>query len=94
MRVDGQQHGSLSFDNMQNGPIKGTTDWHRYEVVLDVPAESVAIAFGLLLTGKGLAWINDVQFEEVGAEVPAPDDDAYHDLPEKPGNLDFAEDGV
>ncbi len=35
-----------------------------------------------------------MQFEEVGAEVPAPDHDAYHDLPEKPGNLDFAEDGV
>ncbi len=56
MRVDGQQHGSLSFDNMQNRPIKGTTDWHRYEVVLDVPAESVAIAFGLLLTSPAKGW--------------------------------------
>jgi hypothetical protein len=94
MRVDGPQHSSLSFDNMQNRPIKGTTDWHKYEVILDVPQESVAIAFGLLLTGKGQAWVSEVQFEEVGADVPTTSHEAYEDLPEKPGNLDFAEDGA
>ena len=35
MRVDGPQQGSLRFDNMQNRPIKGTTDWHKYDVVLE-----------------------------------------------------------
>jgi len=94
MRVDGPQHRSLSFDNMQNRPIKGTTDWQKYEVVLDVPQESVAIAFGILLTGKGQAWLSEVQFEEVGAEVPTTSHEGHDDLPEKAGNLDFAEDGA
>ena len=94
MRFDGPQHRSLSFDNMQNRPIKGTTDWQKYEVVLDVPQESVAIAFGILLTGKGQAWLSEVQFEEVGADVPTTSQEGHGELPENPGNLDFAEDGV
>ena len=79
---------------MQGRPIKGTTDWQKYEVVLDVPQESVAIAFGILLTGKGQAWLSEVQFEEVGAEVPTTSHEGHDDLPEKAGNLDFAEDGA
>jgi hypothetical protein len=94
MRIDGPQQGSLGFDNMQNRPIKGTTDWHEYEVVLDVPQESVAIALGILLSGKGQAWVSEVQFEEVGADVPTTSHEGYAELPEKPGNLDFAEDGA
>lgn len=95
MRVDGpQRHGSLRFDNMEDRPIKGTTDWHKYDVVLDVPPESVNICFGILLDGKGQAWLSDVQFEEVGADVPTTSDAGEGELPEKPGNLDFAEDGA
>lgn len=91
MRVDGPEEGkSLSFDNMQSRPIKGTTDWHKYEVVLDVPPESVNIAFGILLEGKGLVWLSDVQFEAVGLDVPV----TSIEYPDKPGNLDFAEDGA
>jgi hypothetical protein len=94
MRVDGPQQGSLAFDNMQNRPIKGTTDWQKYVVVLDVPQESVGIALGPLLTGKGQAWISQVQFEEVGTDVPTTAHEPYEGLPEKLGNLDFAEVGA
>jgi hypothetical protein len=74
MRVDGPdtrktQH-SLSFDNMENRPIKGTSDWTRYEIVLDVPPESVEIAFGILLADTGEVWLDDVQFVKVGNDVP------------------------
>ena len=93
MRIDGPQQGSLGFDNMQNRPIKGTTDWRKYDVVLDVPQESVAIALGILLSGKGQAWVSEIQFEEVGADVPTTSHERDGELPEKPGNLDFAEDG-
>lgn len=65
MRIDGPKSEMLGFDNMRNRPIKGKTDWQKYNVVLDVPAESVYIAFGVLLEGKGQVWLNDVQFEEV-----------------------------
>jgi hypothetical protein len=91
MRVDGPQQQVLGFDNMQNRPIKGTTDWQKYEVVLDVPAESVDLAFGILLRGKGQAWLSAVQFEEVGMDVPTTNSTEQGKLPDKPGNLDFSE---
>jgi len=78
---------------LQHRPIKGTSDWHKYEVVLDVPRGSVAIAVGLLLTGKGQAWVSQVQFEEVGTDVPTTAHKPYEGLPEQPGSLDFAEVG-
>ncbi len=69
LRVDGPGY-ILNFDNMENRPIKGTTDWKKYEVVLDVPEESIAIAFGILLGGEGQAWVDDLQLEVVGQDVP------------------------
>ena len=52
MRVDkGAQ--SVAFDNMGNRPIKGTTGWQDYEVVLDVPKDATGVAFGILLDGSG-----------------------------------------
>jgi hypothetical protein len=71
MRVDGPDKTTpLAFDNMQGRPIKGTQDWRRYEIVLDVPPTATSIAFGILLAGPGQAWIDDLQFEVVGATVP------------------------
>lgn len=59
----------LSFDNMDDRPIQGTQDWHPYSVILDVPPESTNIAFGILLTGPGEAWLTELAFEEVCQEV-------------------------
>jgi len=70
MRVDGVGQRMLGFDNMDNRPIKGTRDWKKYEIVLDVPTDSVDIAFGILLSGKGLVWLDNIQFEFVGSNVP------------------------
>jgi hypothetical protein len=65
MRVTDKSREILCFDNMQDRPIGGTTDWAKYEVVLDVPGESETIAFGILLDGKGQIWVDDVALEEV-----------------------------
>lgn len=90
MRIDGPDRGeNLGFDNMQNRPIKGTSDWQKYEVVLDVPPESVHIAFGVLLRGKGQVWLSDVHFEEVGDDVPVTAISGGKVYPDQPGNLDF-----
>ena len=66
-RVDGPNNGpnpsSLAFDNMQERPIKGTTDWTRYEIVLDVPEAAQRLAFGILLAGGGQVWMDDLKFE-------------------------------
>lgn len=70
MRVDGDQiDKSLQFDNMGNRPIKGTTDWQKYEIVLDVPQNSRMIYYGVLMGGDGEVKISDLTFDVVGVDV-------------------------
>jgi mannose-6-phosphate isomerase-like protein (cupin superfamily) len=69
MRIDGPD-GMISLDNMQNRPIRGTVDWQKVAIVLDVPQNSVGIAFGVLVQGVGRVWIDTVRFEVVGQNVP------------------------
>jgi hypothetical protein len=71
MRVDGQptKH-SLAFDNMQNRPIKGTTAWKRYEVVLDVEQDAEVIAFGFLTNAGGAAYFCVPTIDVVDNTVP------------------------
>lgn len=98
MRIDGKDKTSLAFDNMMGRPIKGTTDWKKYEIVLDLPDDSAEIYFGLLLAGKGKVWIDDVTFEIVGKDVATTgleiqsadrQNPLAPDLPDEPKNLDF-----
>lgn len=71
MRVDGNDpNKSLAFDNMYNRPIKGTNDWQKYEIVLDVDTSSVNIAYGVLINGSGQVWLSELSFEVVGTDVP------------------------
>jgi hypothetical protein len=94
-RVDGPQAKPLAFDNMQKRPIKGTTDWQKYEIILDIPQEAVNLGFGILLQGKGQAWIDDIKFESVTKDVPvtAPlisiDKEKEPQFPPAPISLDF-----
>tara|TARA_B100000809_G_scaffold119529_1_gene117786 strand:+ start:17969 stop:18550 length:582 start_codon:yes stop_codon:yes gene_type:complete len=69
MRVDGKRKHSLSFDNMRDRKIKGTTEWTKYEIILDVPKSSTTISYGVLLQGIGSVWLDDLTFEEVSVEV-------------------------
>jgi hypothetical protein len=69
-RVD--QSGSqalLSFDNMEDRPIKGTTNWKQYEIVLDVPYAASNLVYGALISGTGQIWIDKVNFEVVDTSV-------------------------
>jgi hypothetical protein len=61
-RADGPK-GMLAFDNMQERGPMGTTAWTRYELVLEVPADTVNINFGMLMPGRGRAWFDDLQVE-------------------------------
>lgn len=82
----------LSFDNMSDRPIKNTTDWKKYEIVLDVPQEAGAMAFGVMLEGSGKVWISDISFEVVDQSVPTTNMVKERaQLPQGPVNLDFAE---
>ncbi|GER87393.1 hypothetical protein KDW_15550 [Dictyobacter vulcani] len=72
MRIESPD-GALKFDGMANRAIGGTSDWKRYEIVLDVPEGSTQIVFGLHLGGRGQVWLDDVQLEVVSDEVPTTD---------------------
>jgi erythromycin esterase-like protein len=69
-RADGPK-GMLAFDNMQGRGPTATTEWKRYEIVLDVPAETVNINFGVLMPGTGRAWFDDLQVEIDGKPYDA-----------------------
>jgi len=87
-RVDGVERGEvLAFDNMQQRPIKGTTDWKRVAIVLDVPKEAAGLAFGLLLDGGGQVWMDDLKFEVVKSDVSVTGNTSLISSP--PRNLDF-----
>jgi hypothetical protein len=87
MRVDGTNNQMLNFDNMQSRALKGTADWQRCEIVLEVPADSVAVVFGVLLVGAGVAWVADVALEAVALEAPT----TAEVTPRVPCNLSFEE---
>ena len=89
MRVDGPNDEAMSFDNMGDRPITGSTEWSLYKVVLDVPEVAEVIALGVLLQGSGKVWIDDVQLEPVSADVPTTGRDYMEALPATPTNLDF-----
>jgi hypothetical protein len=88
MRVDGRYDGALSFDNMQSRPIKGTCNWTRHAIVLDVPEQSTAISVGVLLKGQGRVWVDDFELSPVTTEVPTTGRSGYS---KQPRNLGFEE---
>ena len=91
LRLDRKFSVTLKLDNMQNRPIKGTINWNLYSCVLDVPEETELINIGILLTGKGRVWLDDVSFQEVDRTIPVTDFDIQKKYPDYPENLDFEE---
>lgn len=69
-RGENNKYKMLGFDNMSNRKINGNIDWTKYEIVLDVPTETVSIAYGALLAGTGKIWFDDITFEIVDETVP------------------------
>jgi len=92
MRVDSKESNKvLSFDNMQDRPIKGTNDWTKCEIVLDVPDDSGSLNFGVLLDGTGKVWFDDITFEIVDKQTTMQTGQAGGNyINKKPTNLDFS----
>lgn len=72
MRIDGPGE-ILAFDNMQTRPVTGTTDWQLVSIVLDVPANAIGVAFGVLFSGTGQLLVDDLTLDTVGVAVPTTD---------------------
>jgi hypothetical protein len=88
MRVDGSNpNETLSFDNMQDRAIKGTTDWKQYTITLDVPQKAKAMAFGVLLSGTGEIYFDDITFEILGPATGK--DSKTSSYPPAPENLNM-----
>lgn len=95
LRMKSANNGCAGLDEMDNRPIKGTTDWTKCETVMDVPPDTVHIRIGARLQGSGIMWVGGLSFEEVGGDVPVTDNYAMGCRgvwPNQPLNLDFAED--
>jgi hypothetical protein len=83
MRIDTREFSKLA--NMEDQPVKGTTAWRRYGIVLDIPKDAHRISFGVLLAGSGTVWINQVAVDAMDIEHP---DSAIQPV-RGPVNLDF-----
>ncbi|MFA6583915.1 MAG: hypothetical protein WCS77_06420 [Elusimicrobiaceae bacterium] len=55
----------MALSNIAYKPITGTTSWHKYTLVLDIPEGSTEILFGWYLTGTGKVWVREASFSKV-----------------------------
>ena len=60
----------IALDNMSNRAIRGTVDYTKCEIVLDVPDTAVDIIYGGQILGTGQIWFDQLNFEVVGNDVP------------------------
>jgi hypothetical protein len=65
--ANGQPH---TFDNMSDRPIRGTTDWTPYSIVLDIPQTAASLFYGMYLDGSGTAWVDGIAFDVVDDSIP------------------------
>jgi C-terminal processing protease CtpA/Prc len=60
MRED-DDSGAVAFDNMQRRQLKGTTEWEEYSIVLPLNAAAKRLVFGVLASGTGRMWADDLR---------------------------------
>lgn len=63
LRVDRRGGATGFFDNMANRAPKSLPEWTDLEITGDVAPDAEAIAFGLLMFGDGMAWIDSVTLD-------------------------------
>lgn len=66
MRIDP----NVALDNMSTHGAKGTTDWKKYSITLDLKPEATEkIVIGGILTGKGKAWFDNFSLKIDGEDI-------------------------
>lgn len=60
LRQDGHEP-SLAFDNMAGRQLKGTSEWAEYSISLPVHPAARSLYFGVLQSGTGKTWADDLQ---------------------------------
>jgi len=56
--ADGQM---LSLENMDSQQVKGTHDWAQYRVMLPINPNAQQLLFGVLASGTGTLWADDLE---------------------------------
>ena len=51
----------VAFDNMQSRQLKGTSDWTEYSIVLPLNRAAKRLVFGVLASGSGRVWADDLR---------------------------------
>ena len=74
MQVTGRD-GVVGYDDMRDQGPSGTTDWKRYTLDMAVDPCATQVVVGVLNTGDGKAWFDDLKIQVVG---DAPRDPAAH----------------
>jgi len=60
----------IAFDYMNKNGVKGTTDWTKYEITLEMnPEKTTQIVVGGLLVGKGKMWLDNLKVTIHGKDI-------------------------
>lgn|GEM_PF-5220132 len=59
VRADGGGR-TLALENNMTRPVTGTTEWTEKTAIVDFPAATETVAYGLLLLGRGSASLRDI----------------------------------
>src|SRR5215469_13187779 len=60
MREDGDSP-NLALENMQSQRVSGTKDWQEYSISLPLRPDAKQLFFGVLMSGHGKLWVDDLQ---------------------------------
>ena len=61
---------NMGINNMADRQIKGTNDWQKYSITLNlIPEKIQRIVLGGLMVGKGKMWIDDLRVQIDGQDV-------------------------
>jgi hypothetical protein len=61
LRLDAEPGVTVGFDNMARQQLKGTRDWEEYTITVPIDPKAKFLYAGVLLTGSGKAWADDLQ---------------------------------
>lgn len=69
----GEEDLPLVYQAMADDGPRGTTDWRRYSLEVEVPGQAREVSYGLVHAGTGAAWFDDVRVEIDGEAWEDPD---------------------
>lgn len=68
LRADRPEKQMGFFNNMDDRPIRSGA-WQYYEIIGDIDDDATVVNIGMMLIGKGKAWLDDVSLVDLGKPV-------------------------